>query len=163
MMSTVMAQREQIIDFLYEEAELLDEWRLDEWLDLFTSDARYVIPSNDNPDGSPESSLVLIDDDRLRMESRVERLNNRRAHREYPHSNLRHLITNVRIGEVEGDEVAVRASMMVWRCRNGVDKQYVGKCVWRLVETPRGLRIRSKRVVLDMTTLRDVSDVAIFL
>ena len=31
--------RSEVEDFLYAEAELLDEWRLPEWLDLFTDDA----------------------------------------------------------------------------------------------------------------------------
>lgn len=108
---------------------------------------------------------MLIDDNRMRMESRVDRLNNRRAHREYPHSNLRHLVTNIRLGAREGDELDVRASFMVWRFRNGGEKHYVGRYHYRLVtgDAGSGLRIRSKRVVLDMTSLRPASDVAIFL
>jgi p-cumate 2,3-dioxygenase beta subunit len=161
--STVEVTRDQVTDFLYLEAELLDDWRLDEWLDLYTADASYVIPCNDDPDGDPSASLVLIDDNRVRMESRVDRLNNRRAHREYPHSNVRHLVTNIRIGDRYGDELAVRASFVVWRFRNGTEKHYVGQYHYRLVLGEPGLHIRSKRVVLDMTTLRPASDVALFL
>jgi len=69
--------RPQVEDLLYLEARLLDEWRLDEWLELYTSDARYVIPATDTADGDPERDLVLIDDDRARMQSRVERLGSR--------------------------------------------------------------------------------------
>ncbi len=155
--------RDEVTDLLYEEADLLDEWRLDEWLQLYTDDARYAIPCNDDPDGDAARSLMLIDDDRLRMESRVDRLNNRRAHREYPHSNLRHLVTNIRIGNRHDDEVEVRASFAVWRFRNGGEKHYVGRYLYRLVMSEGRLRIRSKRVVLDMTTLRSAEDVAIFL
>lgn len=161
--SAVQVGRDDVTELLYEEAELLDEWRLDEWLQLYTDDASYVIPCNDDPDGDPARSLVLIDDNRLRMESRVDRLNNRRAHREYPHSNVRHLVTNIRLGDREGDELAVRASFAVWRFRNGEEKHYVGRYYYRLVVTEGGLRIRSKRVVLDMTTLRPAFDVALFL
>ena len=161
--SAVQVGRDDVTELLYEEAELLDEWRLDEWLQLYTDDASYVIPCNDDPDGDPARSLVLIDDNRLRMESRVDRLNNRRAHREYPHSNVRHLVTNIRLGDREGDELAVRASCAVWRFRNGEEKHYVGRYYYRLVVTEGGLRIRSKRVVLDMTTLRPAFDVALFL
>lgn len=161
--SAVQVGRDDVTELLYEEAELLDEWRLDEWLQLYTDDASYFIPCNDDPDGDPARSLVLIDDNRLRMESRVDRLNNRRAHREYPHSNVRHLVTNIRLGDREGDELAVRASFAVWRFRNGEEKHYVGRYYYRLVVTEGGLRIRSKRVVLDMTTLRPAFDVALFL
>lgn len=161
--ATVGVGREEVTELLYEEAELLDEWRLDEWLQLYTDDARYVIPCNDDPDGDPSRSLVLVDDNRLRMEARVDRLNNRRAHREYPHSNLRHLVTNIRLGAREGDELEVRASFAVWRFRNDTERHYVGRYLYRLVCADGGLRIRSKRVVLDMTSLRPAADVAIFL
>src|SRR5881397_697094 len=49
--------RAEIEEFLYEEAALLDAWRLREWLTLLTDDATYEIPSTDTPDG--ESHLAL--------------------------------------------------------------------------------------------------------
>ncbi len=39
--------RQQVEEFLYEEAALLDAWRLDDWLALMTDDAVYRVPSND--------------------------------------------------------------------------------------------------------------------
>jgi p-cumate 2,3-dioxygenase beta subunit len=155
--------REAVTDLLYREAELLDEWRLDEWLTLYTGDARYVIPCNDDPGGDPSTDLVLIDDNRHRMEQRVDRLNNRRAHREYPHSNLTHLVGNIRWDPWEGDELPVRASFSVWRSRNDDEKHYAGHYRYRLVTVDGGLRIRAKRVILNATTLRPAHDVAIFL
>jgi p-cumate 2,3-dioxygenase beta subunit len=155
--------RADVEDFLYREAELLDDWELDDWLGLYTADARYVIPCPGDPGGDPGRDLVLIDDDRLRMQARVERLNSRKAHREYPHSNVRHLVTNVRLGPVEAGELPVRASFTVWRFRGGRETSYVGGYHYRLVLHGAALRIRSKRVVLDMTALRPASDVAIIL
>jgi p-cumate 2,3-dioxygenase beta subunit len=155
--------RTEVEDFLYREAELLDAWELDEWLMLYTDDARYVIPCTGDPGGDPSRDLVLIDDNRLRMQARVERLNSRKAHREYPHSNTRHLVTNVRLGPVEADELPVRASFSVWRFRGGRETTYVGGYEYRLVLAGAALKIRSKRVVLDMTALRPAGDVAIIL
>jgi len=155
--------RVDVEDFLYREAELLDDWDLDTWLGLYTDDARYVIPCTDDPAGDPSRDLVLIDDDRVRMLARVERLNSRKAHREYPHSNVRHLVTNVRLGVVVDEELPVRASFTVWRFRAGRETAYVGSYGYRLVWDAGTLRIRSKRVVLDMTTLRSAGDVAIIL
>lgn len=40
----MLVQRE-VEAFLYHESELLDEWRLEEWLDLFTEDCRYDVPA----------------------------------------------------------------------------------------------------------------------
>ena len=44
--------RVQVEDFLYLEAELLDDWALDEWLNLYTADARYVVPCTNDPAGA---------------------------------------------------------------------------------------------------------------
>lgn len=155
--------RTEVEDLLFHEAELLDAWDLDTWLTLYTEDSRYVVPATDSPDGDPSTDLVLIDDDRLRMRLRVERLNSRKAHREYPHSRCRHLVSNVRVGTPEGDEIPVRANFVVWRARNGKDVTFVGGYEYRLVHHDGELRIRGKRVVLDMSSLRPANDVAIIL
>jgi p-cumate 2,3-dioxygenase beta subunit len=155
--------RAEVEDLLYLEAELLDTWDLDTWLGLYTDNCRYVVPATDTPDGDPTTDLVLVDDDRLRLRLRVERLLSRKAHREYPHSALRHLVTNVRVGAPEGDEVEVRASFVVYRSRNGKDTVFVGGYTYRLVEIDGALRFRSKRVVLDMSSLRPANDVAVIL
>src|SRR5271163_3779869 len=41
--------RQEVEDLLYKEAALLDEWRLDEWLELLTEDAVYEVPPTDVP------------------------------------------------------------------------------------------------------------------
>ena len=74
--------REEVEDFLYEEAALLDDWRLDDWVALFTEDARYVVPTTDLPDGDPQKDLVFIDDDIVRLRARVVRLKSSHANRE---------------------------------------------------------------------------------
>lgn len=155
--------RAEVEDLLFLEAELLDAWDLDTWLTLYTEGSHYVIPATDAPDGDPTTDLVLVDDDRLRMTLRVERLNSRKAHREYPHSACRHLVTNVRVGEPVDREIPVRASFIVWRSRNGKESTWVGGYTYRLVEQDGELRIRTKRVELDMSSLRPANDVAIIL
>jgi len=45
--------RQQVEEFLYAEAALLDAWVLDDWLLLFDEDAKYEVPCNDAPDGDP--------------------------------------------------------------------------------------------------------------
>jgi p-cumate 2,3-dioxygenase subunit beta len=160
--------RAQIEDFLYREAQLLDHWDLDTWLTLWTEEGtQYVVPCNDDPDGDPACDLVLIDDDELRMRLRVERLNSRKAHREYPHSRTNHQVTNVVVGAPEGSgidaELPVTAAFTVWRFRNGKASSYVGRYHYRFVAVRGELRIRSKRCVLDMTELRPAGDLAIIL
>jgi p-cumate 2,3-dioxygenase subunit beta len=160
--ATVALSRQQIEDFLYAEAALLDSWALDEWLQLFDEDAKYEVPSNDALDGDPARDLMLIDDNYTRLTARVERLNSRRAHREYPHSRTNHQVFNVRVDE-SAEDISVTASFTVWRFRAGRTGCYVGRYRYRLRSIDEGFRIASKRVELDMTDLRSVSDVAIIL
>src|SRR3954453_8741216 len=98
--------RAEVEDFLFHEAALLDEWRLDEWLALLTEDALYRVPSNDRPNARPEDTLFTIADDIRRIRARVVRLNERNAHAEFPRSRTRRLISNVRITGQDKDTVS---------------------------------------------------------
>lgn len=155
--------RTEVEDLLYLEAQLLDEWELDEWANLYTDDAHYIIPANDLPDADTSSDLVLVDDNAFRMRARIERLKSRKAHREYPHAVTRHVINNVRILATEGDDVHVGAYFTVWRFRNGREDHFVGRYDYRLRRVDRELRINYKRAILDMTFLRPAGTVSIIL
>jgi p-cumate 2,3-dioxygenase beta subunit len=148
-----MLLRLRVDEFLTEEASLLDSWQLDEWLALFTDDGSYVVPSTDLPDGDPTQALTLIDDDHLRLTWRVNRLKSRHAHREFPYSRTRRLITNVRIAGIEGDEVAVEATVVVHRFRHGHRDAFIGLGHWRLVDDGDAFRIRARRMELDLERL----------
>jgi p-cumate 2,3-dioxygenase subunit beta len=154
--------RAQVEDFLYHEAALLDEWRLSEWLELFTEDAHYVVPATDFVEGAGESSLVLIHDNMDRIRGRVTRLSSRRAHREFPSSRTRRLITNVRILESSDDEVQVTANFCIYRIRGRVDL-YVGRHLFDLVKNGDSFLIRNRRSELDLETLEQHGTVSIIL
>src|SRR5712692_5996266 len=79
-----LPSRSEVEDLLYREAALLDEWRLDEWLELLTDDAIYQIPSTDAPEGDARNTLYIIDDDALRIRSRVKQLLGKSAWAENP-------------------------------------------------------------------------------
>ena len=161
-MTAAVISRQQVEDFLYTEASLLDAWRLDDWLLLFDDDTKYEVPCNDAVDGDPSQDLMLIDDNYARLAARVARLNSRRAHREYPHSRTNHQVFNVRV-DAWNDELSVSASFTVWRFRAGRSSCYVGRYRYRLRPNNGDFRIAFKRAELDMTDLRDVADVAIIL
>src|SRR6202012_6265245 len=131
-----LVRRPESENFLYREAQLLDDWALDTWLTLWApGPPRYVVPCTDDPDGDPATDLVLIDDDELRMRLRVERLKSRQAHREYPPSQTSHQVTNVMVGGPEGvgaaAELPVTAAFTVWRFRHGKASYYVGRYQYR--------------------------------
>ena len=154
--------RETVEDFLYHEAALLDAWRLDEWLALFTDDGRYLVPTTDLPDGDPRKDLVFIDDDMVRLRARVERLKSRHGHREYPSSRTRHFISNIRIREEDGDIVAA-SSFIVYRFRMGEAGPYVGWYEHRLKRLDERLKIRHRKAVLDLEALSEHGAVSIIL
>ena len=143
--------------FLFREADLLDRWQLDEWLSLYSEDARYeVAPTGEaHPETlSPETSLFIIADNRYRLEQRVLRLQKPSAWVESPHSRTRHLYGNVRIVAESGDELSVQANLIVWRTSRNVTTQYPGHAVYTLLkDKSSGYRIRHKRVILDLDAL----------
>jgi p-cumate 2,3-dioxygenase beta subunit len=153
---TTTTQRSQlrlaIEEFLFDEAALLDDWRLDEWLELLTPDARYEVPSTDRPSGAPAESLMLISDTRSMITSRVKRLNSRKAHREFPWSRTRRMIANVRVLSEDGDEIKMTANFSVYRSRRDLNV-YVGRYFYTLVIDGDSFKIRYRRAELDVETL----------
>jgi p-cumate 2,3-dioxygenase subunit beta len=156
------ALREMVEDFLYQEAALLDAWRLDEWLVLFTADGRYVVPTTDLPDGDPQKDLVFIDDDMIRLRARVERLKSRHGHREYPSSRTRRFITNIRI-KAGDSEIVVTSSFLVYRFRMGESSPYVGWYEHTLKRVNGELKIHHRKAVLDLEALSEHGAVSIIL
>ena len=145
--------REQVEDFLFREAALLDDWRLDDWVDLFTQDARYVVPTTDLPDGDPKRDLVFIDDDITRLRARAVRLNSRHAHREYPWSRTRRFVSNVRAEETDNGEISVASNVLVYRFRAGEGAPYVGSINYILRRDGGNLKIAYRHAVLDLEAL----------
>jgi len=156
-------RQREVESLLYAEADLLDRWQLDEWLQLFTDDCRYIVPTTDLPSGDPERDLVYIDDGHVQLEGRVRRLKSRHAYREYPSSRTRRIISNVRVVEDRADEVVVEANFVVYRFRAGAAEPYVGSYRYHLVPSADGLRIKLRRATLDNETLRDHGAISIIL
>lgn len=156
--------RAEVEEFLFAEAALLDEWRLDEWLELLTEDAAYYVPSNDRPAGDHRDTLFMIADDINRIRARVKRLNDVNAHAEHPRSRTRRMVTNVRITKVSGDVIEATANFVVYRFRRGAAvREYVGRYDYRLVVGEGGLKIAERRAVLDSTELGTLGAVSFIL
>jgi p-cumate 2,3-dioxygenase beta subunit len=156
--------RAEVEDLLYLEAFLLDEWRLDEWLALWSPDGHYVIPTNDNPAADPDLDLMYVNHDYRLLSGLVVRLNSVRAHREYPWSKTRHLVTNVRVlGEDEDGIVHAVAAFAVWRYRNKDADTFVGRYDLRLEPHEGTLRLLGKWITLDAWTLAPYGAISIVL
>ena len=163
-MDEMLKIRLRVEDLLYLEADLLDRWRLDEWLALYTPDAHYFVPPSDvdGDTASPDTSLFYIMDDRIRMEQRVIRLSKIGAHSEHPRSKLRHMVSNVRVSRDDA-VIHARSSFAVWRSKDVTSDVFVGHYLHEIVEREGALMIAKKTCVLDMEALRPHARISIIL
>lgn len=126
-----VALQHEVCQFLYLEAELLDDRRFEDWYALFTPDVRYRMPIRSDrlqrqrdDVSSAEGGFNLADDDHETLGWRVRQMVEARHWAEDPPSRTRHLVANVRIRAVEdggsptsGDELAVRSNFLCYRNR----------------------------------------------
>jgi p-cumate 2,3-dioxygenase beta subunit len=148
------ALRAEIEGFLYEEAELLDNWQLMEWAALFTEDAIYRAPALDDPTRDPANSVFLINDDLPRIKSRARQLLGDTAWAENPRSMTRRLVTNVRVVSIEGDTIRATANFFIQRSRMERIVTYVGQYRLKLVRAGTSFKFAERIVILAQDTLR---------
>jgi dibenzofuran dioxygenase subunit beta len=149
--------RQEIETFLYEEARLLDSWRLHDWLELFTEDARYWMPSRENlpadktPVEDEELAFGYYDEDKTALLLRVRRLDTGLAHVEEPRSITRHMISNVLVREAERpDQVLADSNFIVFQLRHGQHETlWVGRREDVLRRVGDQWKIASRKVLLD--------------
>src|ERR1700719_356062 len=139
MSAIALPSRQEVEDFLYREAALLDEWRLEEWLEMLTDDAIYQVPSTDAPEGDARNTLYIIADDALRIRSRVKQLLGKSAWAENPHSRTRRIITNVRVLGLDGENILATANFVVYRMRYESVDTYIGRYDYKLVREGNAL------------------------
>jgi p-cumate 2,3-dioxygenase beta subunit len=150
--------------FLFLEADLLDDWRLHEWLQYFDPSGCYLVPSTDKPDGDPSRDLFLIQDDRFLLEQRVNSLLTRAAHAEYPRSRTRRIVSNVQVWHGDDEKLLVTANFVVYRIRSQAVDTYIGKYRHTLLrDEALGYRFVVRKAVLDLDVLRPHGKVSIVL
>ena len=152
-------------DFLYAEAALLDAWQLDDWYALFTDDAIYEVPTaGAQDDASSWESLFYIADDYRRLGHRVKRLNKQSAHSEFPRSKTTRIIGNVRILGSDDGGTEIGCTFVIHRSKDDRIHMFCGHMRYVFREDDEGgLRIASKRVFIDMDSLRSQGRVSIIL
>ncbi len=164
--------RHEIEEFLYFEAELLDDRKLREWFELLADDIRYWMPIRHNlferPDDirdelSKPGEGFYFDDDRKSLKIRVERAYARNAWAEMPPSRTRHLITNVRIKNDDGREIEVHSNFLVYRTRMENDQDmFVGERQDVLRRIDGGFKIAKRTIILDQAVLT-AKNISVFL
>ncbi|MBW4050999.1 MAG: aromatic-ring-hydroxylating dioxygenase subunit beta [Proteobacteria bacterium] len=138
-----------LTDFVYREARLIDEKRLDEWYELFTEDARYWMPlTRGQPEGETHTSLFY--EDKLLLRVRIERLRSPNAFSQQSPSFCQHVLQQPAVEEadVAANRYVVRTPFMY--AESQLDRQLIlaGVSWHHLVCVHDGLRIRLKKIEL---------------
>jgi 3-phenylpropionate/cinnamic acid dioxygenase small subunit len=153
---------------------LLDNRRFSEWLELFSDDLRYWMPTRSNrypvnskaisildasryeeEEVSGENELAFMEETKKTLEMRVARLDTGMAWAEDPPSRTRHIITNIEV-EQDGssDGLRVYSNFVMYRNRGERDEDfYVGSREDILRREAGQLLISYRKIVLDQNVL----------
>ena len=135
--------------FLYRQADILDDRKWDDWLGLFTEDGHYWMPVSDDQtvaDGVP--NIFYEDLDLMRV--RAKRVTHPHAWSQQPGHRTSHVVSNVVIDEEQPEtgDVVVRSKFHVVEYWNDGLRHFAGRYRHELTNTPDGYRIRVQRVDL---------------
>ena len=151
----------EVQEFLYHEASLLDERRLDEWLALCTEDIHYWMPIRrtttakeiDN-EFTKLGGMAFFDDDKATLGLRIKRLQVGRAWAEDPPSRTRHTVGNVRIVSVDGNDILVALNFQLYRTRlNSEEDMWIGRREDLLRRDSGALNLARRYIYLDQTVI----------
>lgn len=135
--------------FLYREARYADEHRYEDWEALWTPDALYWVPANDD-DADRMTQMSIIHDNRNRIATRIRQYRTGRRHSQVPASRLRRVVSNVEIlGTVpETGDTEVGANFVLVESRERGNRLWAGRTTYRLRVVDGELALSYKKVAL---------------
>lgn len=163
-----VALRVDVEEFLYHEAELLDERCFAGWLDLLADDIVYFVPMRRNVERGSEAErgatregvdINWFEDDKWTLTKRVEQIATGVHWAEEPGSRTTHVVSNVQIVEalpsvVDAEEVVVRCRFIVYQNRVSYEEYFfVGKRTDTLRRVDDGWLLARREVTLDQNVL----------
>jgi len=153
----------RVEQFLYAEAQLLDDHEFNTWIKLFTDQAHYWVPTRNTRTNRERGKEIAargegahVDDDMVRLRGRVRRSTSGLAWSEEPPSRTRRLLTNVRIRQRDTGVLDVRLNFWVYRGRLERHQDwFVGERFDVLTpdDGPFGYLIVDRKIVLDQSTV----------
>jgi len=153
----------EVAEFLYQEADLLDERRYEEWLELLAEDYQYSVPLRlnvpfaDNDERSQTragSEVCWFDEGKETVASRVAQLMTGLHWAEEPVSRVSHLVTNIRLESVALPEVRLSSRFLVYRNRVSDETDFlVGRRKDTLRKVGDSWQIVQRELLLDQTVL----------
>ncbi len=156
--------QQDIEQFLYREAALLDNREFEEWYDLLADDIHYYMPTRYTrtrretaKEFSQPDEAALFDEDKASMGLRIRRLATGMAWAEEPPSRTRRMVSNVQIYPTDrADQYEVECCFMLYR--NRLERQtdiFVGarRDLLRRSDNTQGWMIARRVIVLDQGML----------
>lgn len=145
--NTSIETQQAVEQFLYHQAEILDDRRWDDWLKIFTEDGYYWMPASEDQttgDGVP----TIFYEDLFLMDMRIKRITHPKAHSQRPPNRTSHVVSNVIIEEEDsktGDVIA-RSKFYVAEFRNDDLRYFAGKYRHHLKKNDDRFQIQLQRV-----------------
>lgn len=159
---------QELREFYNHEAELLDDRRLDEWLELLTEDVDYRLPvrliREKDAERSPFSDESYnFREGRSSLEARINRFDSEYAWSDDPPARTRHFVTNVRLENRDGDEYYVKTNLLLfWAQRERDDTILSGERHDILRRVNRDLKLAKREIRLDHNVL-PMKNISVFL
>jgi 3-phenylpropionate/cinnamic acid dioxygenase small subunit len=161
-MNTRLSLTPEIAEFFYNEAELLDERRYDEWLALLAEDIRYWMPMRRNVkfgDTVREftretEDISWFDEGKDTLTRRVRQIQTGIHWAEEPQSRISHMISNVQVLAADEREVHAKCRFLIYRNRVETETDIlVGKREDTLRRAGDGWLIARRKIILDQNVL----------
>lgn len=152
----------EIEEFLYTEADLLDERHFEAWLELLTDDVRYWMPmrrnvkfgEQDRENTREQHDMNWFDEGKVTLQQRVQQLLTGVHWAEEPLSRVCHMVSNVQIVHATPTEVTVKSRFLIYRNRLQDETDFfVGKREDVLRRVATQWKIARRKIVLDQNVL----------
>ncbi|MCP1831328.1 MULTISPECIES: 3-phenylpropionate/cinnamic acid dioxygenase subunit beta [Bradyrhizobium] len=155
-------------DFYYHEADLLDDRRFRDWLELLTDDISYFMPIRRNVKFGQQAArentkrgegISWFDEDKWTLTKRVEQILTGVHYAEEPLSRITHMVSNVQIKGARPDieaarELDVTSRFLVYQNRVEYETYiFVGRRNDALRLTDTGWKIARREILLEQSIL----------
>jgi phthalate 3,4-dioxygenase beta subunit len=150
-------------ELLYREAWLLDNDRLDEWLELLDRDIHYLVPvrldrTRGKEDLRQEGLMAHLDENLQGLTFRVKRVQTGATFSDEPPARIRHFVSNVQVMSAHDGMAEVASNIMVFRSHvKGNEYTLIGAREDKWKRCGDSWLLKDRLVVLDHTTIAGLS------
>jgi 3-phenylpropionate/cinnamic acid dioxygenase small subunit len=157
-----------IEDFYFQEADLLDERKFRDWLDILAEDITYFMPIRRNVKFGQHASrentklgegISWFDEDKWTLTKRVEQILTGVHYAEEPLSRITHMVSNVQIKSARPDverpsEIDVTSRFLIYQNRVEYETYtFVGRRNDTLRLTDHGWKVAKREILLEQNIL----------